>query len=214
MTNEEAQANLTKNEGHIYTIRTSEHYSIYAGITGEGQQVLMGLYCPGLVSIFFDSEGNLVTLKYKRLPWLPSNTLMVCDDRFLDDLFAWQKELTYKSRVIKVKKFFIFETNSKGFSRPRSARKIDARGKKFFGGKKFFIFETDSNNKVIDPSWTDGIGIVDFPYWFVDVLVTPQEFEKREKGFVNRWKQKDRFILHWTASGLFLERSGGIVERL
>jgi hypothetical protein len=45
---------MTRDDSYLYTIRPDQGY-FRCGMTGDGRQVLMGLYCPDLVALFFDT---------------------------------------------------------------------------------------------------------------------------------------------------------------
>ncbi len=53
----------------LYPIRPGQGY-FDAGMTGDGRQVLMGLYCPDLVAIFFDASGDLISHEARHLEFM------------------------------------------------------------------------------------------------------------------------------------------------
>jgi hypothetical protein len=60
----------------IYSIQPDQGY-FEAGVTGGERQVLMGLYCPALVAIFFDAAGDLVSYEARHLEFLQASNVIV-----------------------------------------------------------------------------------------------------------------------------------------
>jgi hypothetical protein len=110
--------------------RGSRHYPIQpeqryfdVGMTGAGRQVLMGLYCPDLVAIFFDASGDLISHEARHLEFLQHSSVIVdgepiegmvgfydiYDERIPPRISAWQEELEFRPATIRVKQFFLDE---------------------------------------------------------------------------------------------------------
>jgi hypothetical protein len=113
----------TGNAGaHLYEIQPEQGY-FDAGMTGDGRQVLMGLYCPDLVAIFFDASGALISHEARRLEFLQRSGVIVdgepieglvgyydiYDERIPPRIVAWQEELEFRPATIRVKRFFLEE---------------------------------------------------------------------------------------------------------
>jgi hypothetical protein len=95
-------------EAHLYPILPEQGY-FDAGVTGGGRQVLMGLYCPDLVAIFFNRSGDLLGTERRHLEFLQrrGGAYDIYDERISPRLRAWQNEMGYRPATIRVKKFFI-----------------------------------------------------------------------------------------------------------
>jgi hypothetical protein len=105
-----------------YPIRPEQGY-FDAGMTGDGRQVLMGLYCPDLVAIFFDASGDLICHEARHLEFLQRSGVIVdgepiegmvgyydiYDERIPRRIVAWQGGLQFRSTTIRVKRFFLGE---------------------------------------------------------------------------------------------------------
>jgi len=92
----------------LYPIKSHEEYSFFTGFTLGNQQLLMGLLCPSMVAIRFDSDGNLLRIEERPVPFFqgvepPYN---IYDDRIPSLIADWQKEMAFQPAAIKVKKFF------------------------------------------------------------------------------------------------------------
>lgn len=104
----------------LYPIRPGQGY-FDAGMTGDGRQVLMGLYCPDLVAIFFDASGDLISREARHLEFMrPSGVIVdgnpiegmvryydIYDERIPPRIVAWQEELEFRPATIRVKRFFL-----------------------------------------------------------------------------------------------------------
>src|SRR5262249_26497800 len=138
--------NLTRAGDHLYRIKAHERRSIYAGMTADNNQVLMGLYCPHLVAIFFDGRGSVLEVQQPVLSFMVEQIERgagtdTYDARIEPLLETWQEEVGYQPATIQVRKFFVLEQESK-----------QAR------------------------TWgRSGIGIEDYPSWFQDVLANPDD---------------------------------------
>jgi hypothetical protein len=120
---DESEDNGTSEGGsRLYPIRPEQGYFV-AGMTGDGRQVLMGLYCPDLVAIFFDASGDLIRHEAHHLEFLQRSGVIVdgeriegmvgyydiYDERIPPRIVAWQEELQFRSTTIRVKRFFLDE---------------------------------------------------------------------------------------------------------
>ena len=104
----------------LYPIRPDQGY-FSAGMTGDGRQVLMGLHCPDLVAIFFDTPGALLGHEARQLEFLQRSRVLVDgepieglvgvydihDERIPPRLAAWQVEMGFKPATIRVNRFAI-----------------------------------------------------------------------------------------------------------
>jgi hypothetical protein len=101
---------VRRDEHHLYAIQPDQGY-FDAGMTGDGGQALMGLYCPDLISIRFDTEGNLLGFGRRRREHLrPIEAIYPTHDEvFRPELRAWQEEIGFRPVTIRVKRFSIPE---------------------------------------------------------------------------------------------------------
>ncbi len=111
---------MTRDDSYLYTIRPDQGY-FHCGITGDGRQVLMGLYCPDLVALFFNTAGDYLGHEERRLEFLQRNDVIVdgvpieglvafydiYDQRIDPRLRAWQAELGFRDLADRVKKFSV-----------------------------------------------------------------------------------------------------------
>jgi hypothetical protein len=111
-----------KGGSHRYPIQPGQGY-FDAGTTGDGRQVLMGLYCPDLVAIFFDASGDLISHEARHLEFLRRSSVIVegepiegmvgvydiYDERIPPRIVAWQEGLEFQPATIRVKRFFLDE---------------------------------------------------------------------------------------------------------
>lgn len=99
-----------KCETDLYPIKHEPGY-FHAGATGDGRQVLMGLYCPNLVAIYFDRSGELQGTERRPLEflWPRGESNDIYDERIGPRLRAWQDEMGFRPETIRVKRFFITE---------------------------------------------------------------------------------------------------------
>ncbi|WP_406698456.1 hypothetical protein V5E97_06240 [Singulisphaera sp. Ch08] len=58
-----------KAESYLYSIQPDQGY-FDAGMVETDRQVLMGLFCPDLIIIFFDRAGNLLNHEARHLEFL------------------------------------------------------------------------------------------------------------------------------------------------
>ena len=93
-------------ESYLYSIQPEQRHLLDAGVTADGTQVLIGLYCPDLVAIFFAGDGSLQEVRKRPLPF---DAVSIFDERISTQLGEWKKELTFRPRVISVKRFFVLE---------------------------------------------------------------------------------------------------------
>jgi hypothetical protein len=98
---------MMKDEERLYPIAPDESY-FSAGITPDGEQVLMGLFCPDLIAFFFDSEGNVLRVENRPLDCLHEARppYDIYDDRIPKRIDAWKCELEFQQATIWIKKFF------------------------------------------------------------------------------------------------------------
>lgn len=106
---DERPVTLTRSAEWRYAIKAEDSHGMYAGLIRDGRQVLMGLYCPHLMAIFFDADGRLLEAQRKRLSYLEpqENVYDRYDPRIAEELLAWQMELEFEPAVIRVRKFFV-----------------------------------------------------------------------------------------------------------
>ena len=109
-------------ESHLHLIQSGQGY-FDAGMTADGRQVLMGLYCPDIVALFFDFSENLVNHESRRLEFLQRSGVHVdgepiegmvgvydiFDKQILQRIAAWQEELGLRPATIRIKRFFLDE---------------------------------------------------------------------------------------------------------
>ncbi len=154
---------LSRGANHLYPIKPHERRWIYAGVTSDNRQTLMGLFRPNLVAIFFNKDGSLLGVEERPLQALGQNY-----ERIEHDLSAWQEELGFQPVTIRVRKFFVL--NEAGTPR--------------------------------ENAWhLDGIGIVDYPAFYHDVLAHPEKYTEDEIDHVRieqpRWGRDGDFVLWW-----------------
>lgn len=99
---------MAKDTERRYPIKSHEGYGFCAGITSDNKQVLMGLLCPSIAAIFFDSEGTLLHVEQHPVNFFqgvnpPYN---IYDKRIPTLILAWLMEIGFQPATIKVKKFF------------------------------------------------------------------------------------------------------------
>jgi hypothetical protein len=109
---------MRRDDSYLYTIRPDQGY-FCCGTTGDGRQVLMGLYCPDLVAFFFNTAGDFLGHESRHLEFLQRNSVIVdgvpieglvanydiYDVRIAPRFRAWQGELDFRDLTIRVKKF-------------------------------------------------------------------------------------------------------------
>jgi hypothetical protein len=101
---------MRRAESHLYAIQPDQGY-FDAGMTADGGQALMGLYCPDLIAIRFDMDGNLLGFERRRLEHLRpiEGIYPTHDEVFRSELRACQEEIGFRPVTIRVKKFSIPE---------------------------------------------------------------------------------------------------------
>lgn len=175
-----AHSDLTRGDRRLYPLSGSDRYSYFPGLVRDGRQVLMGLYCPSLVAIFFDPEGRLLGADYRRLPYLDLETLLVYDYRFLDDLRVWQEELAFRQATIYVEKFSFFDSDSDPNAiAPDEPVRIEIRD------------EPEYLREVLS-----------------DQGEAREQDRKAARQELAEWKREGRFVLFWRTSEHQVDRSG------
>jgi hypothetical protein len=105
----------------LYSIQTDEASVFWAGMASHRRQVLMGLFCPNLLAIFFDLDGNLISIEEAHLEFLqPSGVFVggepieglvrrynIYDERIPERIHAWQQQMEFEPAVIRVRKFWV-----------------------------------------------------------------------------------------------------------
>jgi hypothetical protein len=95
--------------GHerLYAIKPDEGY-FSAGVTPDGQQVLMGLFCPNLVVFYFDRDGKLLRSEQRPVPFFRDVTppYDIYDERIQPMIETWKAEMRFRPATIGVRKFF------------------------------------------------------------------------------------------------------------
>jgi hypothetical protein len=82
----------------------------HTGTVGDGRQVIMGLLCPNLVAVFFDSSGNFLETQKRALPFMrPKGPYDIYDKRIGPQLRCWQKEIGFRPGTVKVRRFSLPE---------------------------------------------------------------------------------------------------------
>jgi hypothetical protein len=68
---------------------------------------LMGLHCPNLIALRFDTEGNFLGTEQRPIPFFQSIAppYNIYDKRIPPLIKAWKKELHFRKTMITVKKF-------------------------------------------------------------------------------------------------------------
>jgi hypothetical protein len=175
----------TRDEMHLYPIQNGIRNWISAGLTGDGRQVLMGIYSPELIAIFFDPFGKLLDAQKRPLKFIDEDIQRgyapdLRDDRIGEVLSLWQDELGYQPQRILV--------------------------------RKFFILEESSGN--VGPWTREGIGIEDYPSFWLEVLTNPSAFDEDEKNMVRtempRWDREGQFVLWW-GNDYWIDGTGELV---
>jgi hypothetical protein len=140
----EGEGSMMRGEERLYSIRHDQGY-FDAGMTADGRRVLMGLYCPYLVAIFFDSSGNLLGHEVRRLEFLQRSSVIVdgepiegmvgvyniYDERIPPRIVAWQDEMGFRPATIRVKQFFLDDPEASDAEKDgvrESMRRWDAEG--------------------------------------------------------------------------------------
>jgi hypothetical protein len=164
---------LTRDPDHLYRIKPHERRWIYAGVTSDKRQVLMGLDCQNLVAIFFDKEGNLLDVQQRVLSFMVEDaergvSRSRYDEKIMPRLLSWQEELGFQPATISVHKFFVLEERAS----PQ------------------------------EHAWQrDGIGIVDYPAYYHDAFAHPDAYTEEERQEVlsgkARWERDGQFVLWW-----------------
>lgn len=133
----------------------------------------MGLYCPNLVAIFFDREGNLRDVQQRVLRFMVEDAergvgTFIYDERIEPELLSWQGDLGFQPATIRVHKFVVLE---------------------------------ESGNKDEKVCQRDGIGIQDYPAFYYDLLATPHDYTEEDREHVRnelpRWEKDGQFVLWW-----------------
>lgn len=96
-------------EGHerLYAIKPDEGY-FSAGVKPDGQQVLIGLFCPNLVAFHFDRDGKLLRSEQRPVPFVKDVTppYDIDDERIQPMIETWKAEMRFRPATISVRKFF------------------------------------------------------------------------------------------------------------
>jgi hypothetical protein len=162
---------LTRDDTHLYTIKPCQRRWIDTGLTCDNKQGLMGLYCPYLVGIFFDLDGNLLEVQKRPIPFVveaieKGRPPDLYDERIEQQLLSWQEDVGFQLGTIRVKKFFVLEGTG-----PRTLWQ------------------------------REGIGIEDYPAWHLEVLTNPDKYCEDDRGAVadglSRWESEGQFVLWW-----------------
>lgn len=104
---------FSRNKDYLYTIQSDPFY-YYTGVTSDGFQALLVLYYPSVITLLFDSDGNLVEVSETPL----SESMQREAERYgFYDTFLqegaerkilWHIEQRgFKQEPIKVKRFFL-----------------------------------------------------------------------------------------------------------
>jgi hypothetical protein len=107
----------SRDADHLYHIKPHERRWIYAGVTSDHRQILMGLYCPNLVAIFFDEEGALLDVQQRVLGFMVEDAERgvgtsfydIYDERIEPELVTWQEAFGFQPSTISIHKFFVLE---------------------------------------------------------------------------------------------------------
>lgn len=99
---------MVKRQERRYAIKSEDAYYLYAGVTPDKRQVLMGLACPNLVAFFFGLEGNLLGTEQRPIPFFQRVTppYDIFDERIPPLIESWKKEMRFRPAKINVMKFF------------------------------------------------------------------------------------------------------------
>lgn len=167
------KTSLLRDANHLYVIKPHERRWIYAGATSDQRQVLMGLSCPNLVAIYFDMEGNLLGVQERVLRFMVEDSERGIATAIYDERIE-PDLLSWQEEL--------------GF-RPAT-----------ISVHKFFVLE-ERSNQWEGACQRDGIGIVDYPAHYHDVLAHPDEYTDEQKECVwadkARWDSEGRFVLWW-----------------
>jgi hypothetical protein len=99
--------NESTEEAKKYMIQSHE-FDFFVGTSNADEQVLLGIFWPQLIAVFFNAAGTL--LRYEmRDPSVAWTTLQEddIDARLEDELEEWKRDLELRSCPIRVCKFFI-----------------------------------------------------------------------------------------------------------
>ena len=168
----------------LYTIGHDQEY-LDVGKAKDGRKILMGLYCPDLVAIFFDASGDLLGHEERRLEFLQPESVTVIvdgqavggreggyniyDERISSRIEAWREELGFHPEPIRVKRFFLDDL---------------------------------------------GIGIGDYPDHFGEILGDPGASEEEKddvRDSMRLWDDDGQFVLHW-GNDYWLDDGGEFVS--
>jgi hypothetical protein len=103
---------LSRNDNYLYSIQEDPFY-YYTGVTSCGLQVLAVLYYPSIVTVLFDTDGNLLSVSERLLPESTRSTVDQCGftEAFLSGedraIISHLQELGFTRRPIRVKRFFL-----------------------------------------------------------------------------------------------------------
>jgi hypothetical protein len=97
---------MTRDKEHRYPIKSHADYCFFAGTTTDNKQVLMGLFFPNLIAIFFDSDGKLMNIDKRSVEFSP---LGIYDDRIEAHIESWQEEMCFQPTTVRVQRFFAQE---------------------------------------------------------------------------------------------------------
>lgn len=90
-----------------YAVKPDEPY-FSAGVRPNGEQVLMGLFCPNLVAFYFDRDGNLLRTEHRPVPFFRDviPPYDIYDGRIRPMIEDWKAEMGFGPATIRVKQFF------------------------------------------------------------------------------------------------------------
>lgn len=92
--------------GHLYRIQNNPHY-FYAGHLENGNQILMGVQLPELVSVEFDPDGNYIGMAVREIARTKQDSSGFDAEKLSVELRVWQSELGITPGTISVKRFFL-----------------------------------------------------------------------------------------------------------
>ncbi len=101
---------MAEGNERLYAIKPDAGY-FFAGVTADGAQVLMGLFCPNLVAFRFDREGNLFGSEQRPVPFFQGVTppYDIYDGRIQPMIEAWKQDMGFRPAAIRVRKFWSAE---------------------------------------------------------------------------------------------------------
>jgi hypothetical protein len=102
---------MSSDGDRLYPIETKGEYHLFSGIRSDSRRVLMGLWCPDLIALYFAEDGTFLDFERRPVVFFQNvkPTYQIYDRRIDELLDNWQREMGFQAALIRVKKFILPE---------------------------------------------------------------------------------------------------------